>query len=818
MKSLLFFLFSIAVLGCFAQNDYLIKYSSEPVSMDGFLDESAWADAEIATDFTKRLPVFGDQSTFKSEIKMIYDDDAVFVAGMLYDNSPDSVNYNLSQRDDFGNADWFAVSIDTYGNKVNAFTFAVTSAGVEADMLESIDGTDGSWNAVWKSAVQKRDFGWSFEIRIPYSALRFPNQDIQNWNVNFFRTVRRNREQSSWNPVDPNVFGEITQAGVLNGVKNIKAPVRLSFTPYATFYLENGYNPISQEQEWGVRATGGLDLKYGLNDAFTLDMTLIPDFGQTTSDNTILNLGPFEVQYDENRPFFIEGTDLFQIGNVFYSRRIGALPYNFEKAYESVNDSLNESVVSSPIVSSMINGTKVSGRTTNGLGVGVFNSVENEMFATLEDSIGRTRRVQTNPFTNYNVLVLSQNLNNNSTVSFVNTNVIRDGSARDANVSVAEADLYTRDGAYNVFGTFKISSVLENGETIFGHNFFSEIQKVSGKWRYGGFYEEESDTYDPNDLGFLYNNNSRTFGAKLEWHDFKSTKRFFRRSAGLYLNYQELYKPQDFISSEINWFIGGMHKKQVYTRISGNFQPFGEFDYFESRTTGKVVKYNPNYNVGWFFTSDYSKVFALDGNFSITQFVGRNQYSPYVYLSPRIRVSDRMNVVFETSYTHKYGDYGYVWGANNSNSDDIYLGVRNMDIIENVISSEFIFTKRMGVDLRLRHYFHQVDYKYFTTLKDDGSIQRNSYNPTDSDGQSIFNTSYNAFTLDVNFRWIFIPGSELRIVYKNNIFRSSNVLNDNYFDVFDDLFDSPQINSVSIKVLVFVDALYFKRKKKIGLE
>ena len=140
---------------------------------------------------------------------------------------------------------------------------------------------------------------------------------MQDWHVNFTREVRRLREQSDWNPVDPNKFGVLTQSGHVSGIKNIKSPIRLSFTPYVTGYLQNSYDEISGEQTWQSRVTGGLDLKYGLNDAFTLDMTLIPDFGQTRSDNQVLNLGPFEVRFNENRPFFIEGTDLFQIGGVF---------------------------------------------------------------------------------------------------------------------------------------------------------------------------------------------------------------------------------------------------------------------------------------------------------------------------------------------------------------------------------------------------------------------------------------------------------------------------------------------------------------------
>ena len=141
----------------------------------GFLTEDVWTTTEIADKFTVNSPSYGAISKFDSEIHVFYDDDAIYFGGNLYDPNPDSVSYTLSQRDDTGNADWFGVSLDPYANSVNAFAFMVTAAGVEIDGLESSDDMDGSWNAVWKSAVSKTDFGWSFEVRIPYSAVRFPN-------------------------------------------------------------------------------------------------------------------------------------------------------------------------------------------------------------------------------------------------------------------------------------------------------------------------------------------------------------------------------------------------------------------------------------------------------------------------------------------------------------------------------------------------------------------------------------------------------------------------------------------------------------------
>ncbi len=806
-------LMSMALQG-YAQREYHIRTTDTAPEIDGYLKEEAWKSAEIAGDFIVKDPIFGGKSRFRSEVRMMYDNNALYIGGELYDPNPDSVSFSLSTRDDEGNADWFGVSIDTYGNNISAFDFMLTSAGVELDALEEVNTVDFSWNAVWRSAAVKRDFGWSFEIRIPYSAIRFPNKPVQEWNINFWRNVRRVRENSTWNPINPQVFGEITQSGRLIGIENIKSPIRLSFMPYATGYVENSYDEASGQQTWKQRATAGMDLKYGLNDAFTLDMSLVPDFGQTTSDKRVLNLGPFEVRFDEYRPFFLEGTDLFNIGGVFYSRRIASTPYDFYKVYDEVDESKGEEVVSNPSLAPMINGTKVSGRTKKGLGIGVFNAVEGRTEAIIADSLGNERRITTNPLTNYNVFVLSQNLRNNSTVAFVNTNVFREGDARNANVTVARANIFTPNGNFNVSANTKVSGIYENGQMRYGHAAYTEVGKVAGLWQYSFGYGEESDTYDPNDLGFLYNNNSRYYYTNFSWNNYKPGKHFFRKWAVLNVYYEELYKPQLFSNLSISARLSGLHKKQLYTFFEAIVNPVGEVNHFESRNFGKEVLFNPSTQFNYYFTSDYSKRFALDGYFWYKNFFATQQNGGGVMLTPRVRISDRMNVILSASADFLTDDYGYVSVQDDNYSDQIILGIRDRVIVENTLTTQFIFTKRMGVDVRVRHYWQQVDYSHFVQLLDDGITRETAYYPVQDDGSSAHNTSYNAFTVDLNYVWVFLPGSQLRIVYKNNIFHSKNQLDHNYFGTYATLFDQPQINSISLKVLFYVDALYFRRKNR----
>ncbi|MEL7533157.1 MAG: DUF5916 domain-containing protein, partial [Bacteroidota bacterium] len=290
--------------------------------IDGILDENVWQTAASSKSaFIQASPNNGQPSTSLTEVIVLYNDFSIYVGARLYDEQPELIQKELGLRDEMGkNTDLFSIGFDTYLNRQNAFLFMVTAAGVQADAYLTPSDDDFNWNAVWSSAVAITDFGWSVEVEIPYSALRFPKKEVQSWGLNFGRVVKRYQEESYWHPINPNLNGVVNQFGTLDGLVGIKPPVRLQLTPYVTGYLQKDPN----QSAWGTSLTGGMDLKYGINESFTLDMSLIPDFGQVRSDNVVLNLSPFEVRFDENRPFFTEGTELFNSrGNQFYSRRVG---------------------------------------------------------------------------------------------------------------------------------------------------------------------------------------------------------------------------------------------------------------------------------------------------------------------------------------------------------------------------------------------------------------------------------------------------------------------------------------------------------------
>jgi hypothetical protein len=382
-----------------AQKNHVAVKAAVPPKIDGILDDKAWENVPVATDFVELEPTAGRHETneARTEVKFIYDNDAIYIGARMYEPDPKKIAREYATRDNVGTADFIGVIFDTYKDGINGSGFFVTSTNGQFDAKYTPPNTDGetedeSWNAVWTSQAHIDEHGWTAEMRIPYSALRFAKKDVQTWGMNMIRKRVNEQKQLFWNELDPKKTGLMNQEGVLSGMENIVPPVRLAFYPYFSTYVNHYPYNIKGLSNTTASVNGGMDIKYGINESFTLDLTLIPDFGQVQSDNKILNLTPFEVKYNENRPFFTEGTELFNKGNLFYSRRVGGSPINAGAAYAGLSPS--EEVIKNPTETKLINAFKFSGRTAKGLGIGVFNGITNTSYATIEDSIsGVTRAV-----------------------------------------------------------------------------------------------------------------------------------------------------------------------------------------------------------------------------------------------------------------------------------------------------------------------------------------------------------------------------------------------------------------------------------------
>ena len=799
------YIFSLLFLLCFCfgfsqKKTLTTQFTSEKIIIDGKFDEGAWLKADVAKDFVMWMPDNGtpEPKNTRTEVRVTYDNEAVYFAATMYDDEPGKILKELSQRDNSGTADRVGIFINGYNDGQQEFSFIVSASGVQEDFLfTENNGEDSSWNAIWESKTQITDFGWTAEFRIPYAALRFSSEKKQTWGINFIRDFRRDRTFYSWNLIDNKINSRGNQEGVLNGIENITTPTRLFLIPYSSFYLNS-----NATQKTKGELKGGVDIKYGINDAFTLDAILVPDFGQTTFDNVILNLGPFEQQFNENRPFFTEGTELFSKGNLFYSRRIGGSP--------TINAELNanESFTTYPAKVNLLNALKISGRTKNGLGIGVLNAVTEKTEATVTNDItGTTRKALIEPLANYNVMVLDQRFGTNSSVSFVNTNVTRNGNGRDGNVSALLFDLNTKKNTYNLNGDYKFS-VVNGFEIDHKKGFSSSISfgETSGKFQYSAGAEYISRDFDKDDMGIQFQSNYHALYSNWSYRLLSPTKTF-----NMFNIFVNLYSEFDNRSGRIqqgmmNLNINSMTKKNNFFGGGFNTRPIKTYDFYEPRTQNqsRFLEIPEVINAYIYYSSNYNNRFAIEINpsYGIANEKGRIGYG--LSISPRYRFSDQFSLNYSIDYSQQENNLGFV--GNNDITNEIFMGRRDRTTYINSIQGKFTINSDMNFNLSLRHYLSYATYNQYYSLKNDGTLM-----PTSNFTQNS-NSNFNAWNLDLSYSWWFAPGSQISILYRNNAALFENEFKRDLGSNLRNVIDKEALNHVfSVSVRYFIDYNSFKK-------
>lgn len=796
----------------FAQKSINATLALNDIEIDGSLDEADWMRCESGTEFIQLNPKPYSKPSGETEIRVLYDQSAIYFGFICYDD-PSLISKVLSKRDDFNaSIDHVQVLIDTYNDDQNGFVFGVSSAGVQYDSKAYKSDETMEVNMVWKSQVLLTEKGWQAEIKIPYSALRFPETDVQNWGINFFRTISRNREISCWNPLEPGFENYPAQCGDLYGVEGITPPLRLALIPYLSAYLNHYPSSTNPNQNWSRSFNGGMDIKLGLNEAFTMDITLVPDFNQVVFDNNVLNLSPFEIQFNENRQFFTEGTELFNKAGLFYSRRIGVQAPS-EVLYLNIEE--NERLLSNLGPAQLYNATKISGRTKKGLGIGVFNGITAEQKSRVKNiSNDEEYDRVVSPLTDYNVLVLDQNLKNNSFINLTSTNVWRSGSAYDANVTGFRSVFNSSDNKFYIASATTLSSKLYAQSNIIGHNYGTSVGKQTGAIIYDFSYFEESDKYDPNDLGFNTNNNKRILGSTFSYRIFKPFWKLNMFSSRLELLYNRLYYPNVYNSTELNASAFASTKKFHACGYNFNASLTDSYDYFEPRSPGSYFK-RPQYLVNnlW-ISSNYQSRLALDA-FVRHSVVNATEWFGFQYgISPRIRVNDRLFIVYDWNESFLFGDRGFAVQFNEPlvDSDQLLFSNRDRRDVVNTITVDFSLTNLMNISFKMRHYRSAVKTNYFYSLDKDGGLTQIEYNGVSEDGTNAYDINYNAFTIDCAYRWVFQPGSEISVVWKNSIFSSDKKFDESYLSNVNRMFDYGAANSFSIKFIYWLDYQYLKRK------
>jgi hypothetical protein len=762
--------------------------------IDAVLNDDIWQDAALAENFVQFRPNMGltEKPYQKTIVKVAYDNDAIYFAAYLYDH-PDVIMKQFQPRDNFGINDFFAVVLNPNNDSQNDTEFFVFPTGNQADAIISPNiGEDFGWNAVWESAARIVDDGWIVEMKIPYSALRFTNQKDPVWGMQFHRHFRTDRSQYSWNPINPEVGSASLYHGELLGLKDIEPPTRLMFYPYAsTVISKKGDADITDEYHIGM------DLKYGITDNFTLDATLIPDFSQVGFDNVELNLGPFEQQFSEQRQFFTEGVDLFTKGNLFYSRRVGNAPTG------KPNLETNEIVTDYPDKVKTLNAFKISGRNKNGLGIGLFNAITEKTYATVKDTITNTTRNElVEPLANYNIFVIDQQFNGNSSISLINTNVTRNGHFRDANVTAVLLDYANKKNTIGVEAAVKHSFLnLEDGNQS-GFNGEFGIGKISGNYQYSINYEVADENYDINDLGILFRNNYSNFGADFSYQIFEPVRNLINFEYNFWFNYNMLYTPSTYTGKNIGGRVTFQNKNLLAYGGRFNYEMGNQYDYYEARTEGRYFIYENWVNASAWVSSNYNKKFAYDAELGAgTMFEdGRDMFNFNIGISPRMRFNDRFTLIYRADFNNSNGGRGYIETLN----DDIIFGQRNRTTLVNSITGNYNFNVFHALSLTFRNYWSVVTYdNQLYTLEDNGRLSTaDGYTLADIDNPNV---NFNTWNLDFGYSWQFAPGSMFTALYRNSLFDFSNASRDTYFNSVGNLFQQPIDHNFSLRVVYYID-------------
>lgn len=396
------------------------------ITLDGKLDEPIWKQVPVASGFIQRSPHEGKPASEKTEVRVVYTNKALYVGIRAYDDAMDSVAATLFRKDGSAYSDWVYVNIDSYDDNRTSFSFAVNPRGVRKDILTfNNDNEDKRWDAVWEAKTTIQKNSWVAELRIPLSQLRFDaDKQNQSWGINFQRRLARKDEISFWSPTPQDASGFVSRYGNLTGIHDLHNINRLEVTPYMSGSLTRApgesADPFYSRNDW--QGNVGADVKYGITSDFTLTGTINPDFGQVEADPAVINLSAFETYFPEQRPFFLEGTDIFEFGRtqtfntfgnplVFYSRRIGRQPQG-----DVNNANPNTEYVDAPDQTTIASAAKISGKTDNGFSLGILDAFTLREKAQFRTTTNKDGSISVEPPSNYFVGRVKQDFHDGRTI------------------------------------------------------------------------------------------------------------------------------------------------------------------------------------------------------------------------------------------------------------------------------------------------------------------------------------------------------------------------------------------------------------------
>lgn len=781
---------------------------SGEVRLDGRLDEAAWQAAPVVTDFTQVDPEEGRPVSQPTEARILYDDAALYIGVRLSDDGP--VTGRLGRRDmALGDSDWFGVVIDSYHDHRTGFVFDVNPAGVQRDAVKSVSGTggesdDNSWDAVWDVATSVDDGGWTVEYRIPFSQLRFNDTESPVWGIQLERVIGRRREYAVSSFTPKSEPGGIPTYGHLEGLRSIHAGNRLELLPYVLSrgeFVDPGVNPFRTDAE--AAAEVGADLRYRVTSNLTLNASINPDFGQVEADPAVVNLGVYEVFFQERRPFFVEGSEIFDFGRntsggrLFYSRRIGRSPQL--RAPSPLSDA--------PDVSRIWGAAKFTGKTDSGWSVGVIEALTGQEDARIRLDGGGEESYAVEPLTNYLVArVRKDGDQGRSSIGGMISAVSRDLSTDPLEATLhssgysggVDARFETDDRNWALLGSAAFSRVGGSPEALIrtqraGNHFFqrpdadhlsvdSTAASLSGysvgaslerrggvHWRGSVAVAATSPTFEVNDVGFQTRTDRRDAAVALSYQEDQPSS--LLRNWSLTSNVR--------LEHNYDWErILGMVSMGLNVRglsfWGGHLGLTRSLTANDDRSTrgGPLMERPANWNGFAALYSDQRKPVTV----STTLRGSRDDYDGWsggVSFGVNIRTSDRWNLTLSPEWSVNRTDAQYVGTVSDAAADHTY-GARYLfaPLKQNTLAMEtrlnVTFTPRLSFELFAQPFLSSGDYGTVAELAAPGSY-RFQETPVDAPDRDFNVRSLRGTAV---LRWEWRPGSTLYLAWQQN--RSSS--------------------------------------------
>jgi hypothetical protein len=770
------------------------------IHIDGVLNEPEWQRAQSVSDLIQYDPREGAEPTERSVILVMYDDNALYIGAILFDSNPRGIVGQLSRRDRSTHADRFEVLIDSNNDKMTAYRFAVNVSNVQEDGIYSNDGAryDPEWDAVWASGAARIGRGWSVEMRIPFTALRFDRANGEyRWGINFRRFIARKHEEIHWIMVPREETGLVSRFGMLRGIENINPPLHVEVLPYVVSQGRRQSDALPQISERDITANAGVDLKLGLAPNTTLDVAINPDFGQVEIDQSIINLTAFETFYPEKRPFFLEGANLFRFGStfdgremlLFYSRRIGRRP--LEPYLEP-----GQEFIEMPQATRILGAAKLTGRTTGGLSVGAMSVLTNQEEAIIRTGEDDRLRVPVQPRGSHNVLRIKQEVMDNSAVGVMMTTVGRDG-LQPAYSGGVDWNLRFRNNEYVIDGFVAGARSVNNGsisEGWAGRMFFT---KPSGRhWLASMNYEFYTPDFDVNNIGFIRRADYHSLWGDVYYkEDFavNPLRRYIMRlSAETRWNFNE-----DPIKKDIRYTFYTEFTNFYATSIYYQYN-FSTFDDVETR--GLDLYKRPVYHTveGWTRT-DLRNPVVLYPVYTI-QWNDRGWWEYYVKLDFDIRPSPSINLSPAIGWLRSSGFEAWFWNMFDADLGVISLfGDRDIDQID--LSFRGIITLRadLSVQFFTQVLLSTVWYDNIRYLAEPENLEPYEY---DREDPFLYDPDFNfqGFNANIIIRWEFMRGSTLFLVWTQQRDGFHNRIHQPFRDTFLDTFRTPMDNVFLLKL------------------